>query len=106
MAPNQRRNATLQPQDDKGRFVPLTCPDVNCSGMLRHEGDGLWRCDGLVDPNDENKELEACNFIHRQGATYQKGYCDASLIGGVAMVLTAVIPLGIIIYEIFHAILH
>ena len=68
---SDKPSATPQrPQDDAGRFVPIACPDINCDGTLRYEGEGVWRCDGLVDPNDENKPLEACSFSHRQGDKY------------------------------------
>ena len=60
----------MNPQDNLGRFVPLTCPDINCGGVLRYEGDGCWRCDGLVDPNDDDKPLFACPFRHYQGEPY------------------------------------
>lgn len=51
--------------------MPLACPDINCGGTLRYEGEGHWRCDGLVDPNDENKPLLACPFVHFQGDHYE-----------------------------------
>ena len=62
------------PRDDKGRFVPLDCPNPLCSGRLQqdHEfGREVWTCDGLVDPEDDNKELEACTFAHVPGDPYQ-----------------------------------
>ena len=47
------------PRDDQGRFIPLACDDPDCDGRLMREQDG-WRCNGLVDPNNPNKELQAC----------------------------------------------
>lgn len=56
------------PRDERGRFVPTTCPLPDCTpGHLKYEGGGHWRCDGLLDPNDPNKELEACWFFHIDG---------------------------------------
>jgi hypothetical protein len=64
------------PRDDKGHFVPRACPNPDCSGILQAEhepGTGLvWRCDGLIDPNDPNKELEACEFSHIDGQPYNE----------------------------------
>lgn len=64
-----------QPYDDKGHFVSRECPNPDCDGTLQYEVDpltkvGIWRCDGLVDPNDPNKELEACDFSHTDGEPY------------------------------------
>ena len=57
-----------RPYDDKGRFVPLNCPLLGCSaGKLVLEGDEafhIWRCDGLLDPEDDHAELEPCWFHH------------------------------------------
>ena len=58
------------PRDNRGRYVPLTCPDINCSGQLVYEGAGKWYCDGLVDPNHADKPLEACRFAHWDGDKY------------------------------------
>ena len=63
------------PRDNKGHFVPLDCPDPLCGGRLQEDsgyrGETIWTCDGLVDPEDDNKELQACNFSHRPGDPYQ-----------------------------------
>src|SRR5688572_3688054 len=58
------------PRDDQGRSVPRACPVCDC-GVLQYEGDGFWRCDGLADPDDTNKELQACTFTHEDGKPYQ-----------------------------------
>ncbi len=62
-----------RPYDDRGRFVQLECADKNCDGKLVYEADarfgGHWRCDGLVDPNDDRKELQACPRTHFDGDT-------------------------------------
>lgn len=60
-----------RPRDNRGHFVPLSCPYFGCSGRLVYEGRGIWRCDGLIDPEDENKELEACGFFHVDGEFYE-----------------------------------
>jgi len=61
----------LLPRDDKGHFVPLSCPRANCgNGRLHHEGQGYWRCDGLADPGSPDKPLEACTYIHVDGEPY------------------------------------
>jgi hypothetical protein len=60
----------MSPRDDKGRFVPVDCPECDC-GTLRHESDGLWRCDGLVDPGKTHIELQACEFSHQDGKPYE-----------------------------------
>lgn len=59
-----------QPFDELGRKVTRVCPNPDCSGMLQHVGDGTWECDGLVDPNDPDKELLACAFTHQDGEPY------------------------------------
>lgn len=59
------------PRDNKGRFVPIDCPHFNCGGgRLRHQGNGLWCCDGLLDPGEEC-DLEACWFSHMDGQPYE-----------------------------------
>lgn len=67
--------AHQQPYDEKGRKVSRLCPNLDCDGTLQPEIDPLtnktrWCCDGLVDPNDTNKELEACMFSHVDGEPY------------------------------------
>lgn len=54
------------PQDDKGRFIPVKC-ELCGGGTLRYQGSGFWSCDGLLDPEDPNKELEACPAFHYDG---------------------------------------
>lgn len=56
-----------RPKNEKGRFIPLHCPNPECDGDLQYEGDGLWRCDGLLDPGHDDKELAACEFTHYRG---------------------------------------
>jgi hypothetical protein len=61
------------PRDNHGRFLPTACDLCGC-GNLRHQGEGHWQCDGLLDPEDPNKELEACPAYHFDGeAPAQKG---------------------------------
>jgi hypothetical protein len=55
------------PYDERGRKVSTACPNPDCSGTLQHQGYGFWTCDGLIDPNDPDKELETCEFTHQDG---------------------------------------
>jgi len=64
-----------QPYDEKGRKVSRECPNPDCCGTLQFEEDRLtgykvWRCDGLVDPNNPNIELQPCWFSHNDGEPY------------------------------------
>jgi hypothetical protein len=62
-----------RPYDHRGRFVSRRCPDPNCDcGTLQPEGDGFWRCDGLVDPGHPDMELQACAFSHMDGRELSK----------------------------------
>lgn len=60
MSTSLRSSNVLQgaPRLRNGHFVGRDCPE--CGGKLQPEGDGDWRCDGLIDPEDPRKELEAC----------------------------------------------
>lgn len=58
------------PRDGNGRRVSRICPVCDC-GVLQYEGDGIWRCDGLVDHENPEKELEACTFTHENGKPIQ-----------------------------------
>ena len=55
------------PYDLRGQFVPRQCPVDGCDGTLRPDGPNHWACDGLLDPNDENKELQPCRYSHHNG---------------------------------------
>jgi hypothetical protein len=67
-----------RPHDDKGKYVSLACPMLNCGGgTLRFEGDGLWRCDGLAEPDRADQDLYACPFTHRDGEAYEVPMDDA-----------------------------
>lgn len=55
-----------RPYDDNGRFVPIKC-ELCDAGSLRHMGNGFWSCDGLLDPEDADKELQACPAFHQDG---------------------------------------
>lgn len=59
-----------QPYDERGRKVSMECTNPDCCGTLQYAGNGTWECDGLVDPNDPNKELDACAFTHQDGEPY------------------------------------
>jgi hypothetical protein len=56
----------VAPRDDLGHFVGKECPECG-NGKLVYEGNGHWRCDGLADPEDENKPLDACTYQHDDG---------------------------------------
>lgn len=58
--------AKLAPRDQRGRFMSRDCPECE-GGTLHYEGDGMWRCYGLRDPDDVNKPLEACPYTHSDG---------------------------------------
>lgn len=63
-----------RPYDERGRFVPLACPHLGCDGKLVrevHHGWACWRCDGLIDPDDVSKPLDACEFQHVDGERYE-----------------------------------
>jgi len=56
-------------RDNTGRIVPRYCPNPMCSGELvpdrpDYYGQVKIICNGLVDPGDESKELEACEHTH------------------------------------------
>jgi hypothetical protein len=55
-----------RPRDNHGRFVPTAC-ELCGDGSLKHQGSGHWTCDGLIDPEDPNKELQACPGHHFDG---------------------------------------
>lgn len=61
-----------QPRGPDGRFFKWKdgCPvcgtgDVICEGEEYNRA--LWRCDGLIDPEDVNKPLDACPFTYVDG---------------------------------------
>lgn len=61
-----------QPRDDRGRFIPLDCPDPLCgAGRLVAVRPGVWQCDGLVDPGTPIQELDICPFEHVDGGRYR-----------------------------------
>lgn len=58
----------MQARDERGRLVPVNCPDPNCGGVLVHEvmpaqhgypAQHQWHCDGLTHERDDD-ELTAC----------------------------------------------
>lgn len=57
---------TDHPRDDKGYFVSRDCR-ICGYGKLQPEGNGVWRCDGLVDPEDDGKPLVECPGLHIDG---------------------------------------
>lgn len=62
----------MRPYDERGRFVPMNCPADNCgSGTLQSEGLGVWRCDGLAEPERVDQPLYACGFTHVDGEPYR-----------------------------------
>lgn len=55
------------PRDDRGRFVPLECPNCFVGCLKLEDPRGVWECDGLMDPEDASKELEVCTYGHFDG---------------------------------------
>jgi hypothetical protein len=68
-----------QPYDALGRKVTRKCPLPECEGTLQADGCSggrtLWRCDGLVDPQNVNAPLQAWEFGHVDGDTYRAPAC-------------------------------
>lgn len=62
---NERRRQG--PRDERGHFLSRECPRCGC-GTLQFEGRGVWRCDGLKDPERADQELEACDYTHFDGS--------------------------------------
>jgi len=60
----------IQPKDENGRYVQRQCPNPACNGELAPQGGGNWACNGLVDPNNSQAELEVCTFSHKDGEPY------------------------------------
>ena len=62
---------SAKPYDERGRFIPLVCPRLECGGGTLRQNDPhfphLWECDGLADPNDDRLPLELCWFHHWSG---------------------------------------
>lgn len=62
------RENDMRPRDERGRLVPVDCPDPNCSGVLVHEivhwhsgyEQHSWRCNGLTHAADGGP-LDACS---------------------------------------------
>lgn len=57
------------PRDSRGRIVSRQCPECDC-GTLQCVPTGYgfeWVCDGLADPNDDDKPLEACTYSRTHG---------------------------------------
>jgi len=55
------------PRKSNGQFASRYCPNPLCSGELVYEptwpgAKPEWHCQGLVDPEDDNKPLLACGF--------------------------------------------
>lgn len=63
---NERDRLSSHPYDRRGRFIKRQCALCGC-GILRYAGGGLWECDGLIDPDDDNKPLEPCPNYHING---------------------------------------
>lgn len=57
---------SIGPRNAHGQLISRECPRCGC-GTLQDAGDGFWRCDGLKDPDDDSKPLEACDYTHEDG---------------------------------------
>lgn len=70
-------NLPLYPRGHDGRYFSFRagCPvcgdKVVCDGV--EYGRAHFHCTGLVDPNDENKPLEACDFQYFDGDPWPEG---------------------------------
>lgn len=64
------------PRDSHGQFIPRDCP-ICQNGKLTYER-GVWRCDGLIDPEDDNKPLAACENVHFDGDPKPTNAADKS----------------------------
>lgn len=53
-----------RPRTNNGKFVSTRCPMRDCDGTLKPEGNGVFMCNGLLDPGDPSKELEPCFYTH------------------------------------------
>lgn len=77
--------AKHKPYDDHGRFVSISCPRIECGGgKLVNEDDGIWRCNGLAEPDGCTPgELVDCWYHHLDGKPKERatatgeGVCDA-----------------------------
>lgn len=58
------------PYDERGRAISCDCPKCGY-GRLQYTRFKTWECDGLMDPEDVNKELQPCTFVHFDGERYQ-----------------------------------
>ena len=56
----------MKPFDNHGRFVPIKC-SVCGYGTLQHQGDGVFVCDGLMDPPHPDMTLQECSNTHING---------------------------------------
>jgi len=55
-----------RPYDETGKYVSMQCPYCGY-GVLRYQGNKLWACDGLADPDRDDKDLETCEWFHIDG---------------------------------------
>ena len=55
------QNRTPAPRLRNGQFLSRECPRCG-NGTLQRAADNDWRCDGLLDPDDPDKELIACEY--------------------------------------------
>jgi hypothetical protein len=61
------------PRDAAGRIIKRGPCDVCGYGNLQYEGNGIWQCDGLADPENDREELIQCPRYHFDGeAPYNK----------------------------------
>lgn len=44
-----------------GRFISNRCAADNCEGLLQQVAPTRWECDGLVDPENSQQELQCCH---------------------------------------------
>lgn len=66
------------PRDAIGRAISKDCPKCGY-GKLEYAGNGFWTCNGLMDPENPQKELEACDFVHEDGTANIKTVCPGDV---------------------------
>jgi hypothetical protein len=55
------------PRDNRGRAVKQGPCDKCGYRQLQYEGDGSWLCNGLADPQHDDKPLIECPHYHIDG---------------------------------------
>lgn len=55
-----------QPRNSEGQFVSPKCDVCGCGDLVPSGEPGVFECNGLIDPENENVELQPCtNYVSR-----------------------------------------